>query len=75
MHEDSLLEPGGVGPLVNNTRGYVVRAILAVSGVMLAAPELVTDLVGFAVAAVTYAVFLGAAPVRHALLAPRPTSP
>jgi hypothetical protein len=40
---------------------------------MLAAPEPVTDLVGLAVAVVTYAVLLGAAPVRAALLAPGPT--
>jgi hypothetical protein len=51
-----------------------VRAVLVVSGVMLAAPEPVTDLVGLAVAVVTYAVLLGAAPVRAALLVSRPAS-
>ena len=64
----------GVGPLVNSPAGYVVRAVLVVSGVLLAAPEPVTDLVGLAVAVITYAVLLGAAPVRAALLAPRPTA-
>jgi TRAP transporter 4TM/12TM fusion protein len=64
----------GVGPLVNSPAGYVVRAVLVVSGVMLAAPEPVTDLVGLAVAVLTYAVLLGAAPVRAALLVSRPAS-
>jgi TRAP-type uncharacterized transport system fused permease subunit len=62
------------GPLVNSPAGYVVRAVLVVSGVLLAAPEPVTDLVGLAVAVITYAVLLGAAPVRAALLGPRPTA-
>jgi len=61
----------GVGPVANNTGGYVLRAILVVAGAMLAAPEPVTDLVGLAVAALTYTLLLGAAPVRQALLAPR----
>jgi TRAP-type uncharacterized transport system fused permease subunit len=61
----------GVGPVANNTGGYVLRAILVIAGAMLAAPEPVTDLVGLTVAVLTYALLLGAAPVREALLAPR----
>jgi TRAP transporter 4TM/12TM fusion protein len=58
----------GVGPAGTGPGGYAVRTILAGAGVMLAAPEPLTDLIGLATAALIYALLLGAPPVRRALL-------
>ena len=60
----------GVGPLSPNGAGWVVRVLMIVSGFLLTAPELLTDLVGLAVAAITYAGLLFVTPLRHAALVP-----
>jgi TRAP transporter 4TM/12TM fusion protein len=61
-----------VGPIANNAGGLLVRGLLVVAGVLLAAPEPVTDAVGFVLALVTYAVLLGAPRIRGALVTPQP---
>jgi TRAP-type uncharacterized transport system fused permease subunit len=63
----------GIGPLASTTGGYVVRGVVVVAGVMLAAPEPVTDVIGLALALLTYLALLAAAPLRQALLAPPPS--
>ncbi|MFQ5897524.1 MAG: TRAP transporter large permease subunit, partial [Candidatus Methylomirabilia bacterium] len=59
----------GVGPLTNNVPGVLVRGLLVVAGVLLAAPEPFTDLIGVALAVATYGVLLGASRLRRNLLA------
>jgi TRAP-type uncharacterized transport system fused permease subunit len=60
----------GVGPIATNVPGVAVRAILSLAGIMLTAPEPLTDLIGLVVAMVTYAVLLGSARVRATLVIP-----
>jgi TRAP transporter 4TM/12TM fusion protein len=62
----------GVGPLATNPGGMLVRVSLIVAGILLAAPEPVSDLAGLAIALVTYGVLLGAKRAREALLLPEP---
>lgn len=59
-----------VGTLATSPGGIAVRVLLCLAGILLAAPEPVTDAIGLGLAAVIYVVLLGAAPVRAALLAP-----
>jgi TRAP transporter 4TM/12TM fusion protein len=59
----------GIGPLAATPAAVAVRGLLVVAGLLLAAPEPITDLVGLALAAVTYGVVLGATRVWRALLA------
>ena len=59
----------GVGPLGSGVAALATRGVLVLAGVLLTAPELVSDLVGLALAAGTYAVLLGAPRVRRVLLA------
>lgn len=59
----------GIGSLANTPPALVVRGLLAVAGLLVAAPELISSLVGLALAGVTCAVVLGAARVRTAVLA------
>lgn len=58
----------GVGSLANTVSGFIVRGLLVVAGILLAAPELISSLIGLALAAATYAVLLGASSVRKVLL-------
>jgi TRAP-type uncharacterized transport system fused permease subunit len=58
----------GVGSLANTVSGFIVRGLLVVAGILLAAPELISSVIGLALAAATYAVLLGASSVRKALL-------
>jgi TRAP-type uncharacterized transport system fused permease subunit len=62
----------GLGPLAWNGPGVAVRGLLLVAGVLLMAPEPISDAVGLLLALVTYAVLLGVARVRDSLLAPTP---
>ncbi|HUF92635.1 MAG TPA: TRAP transporter fused permease subunit, partial [Candidatus Limnocylindria bacterium] len=62
----------GVGPLAPHAGGWVVRALLVVSGFMLTAPELMTDLAGLAIAGLTYAGLHFVTRLRHAVLLPPP---
>lgn len=59
----------GVGRITATPGGFLVRAVLVVAGVLLTAPEPVTDVLGLVLAAVTYAALLGVAPVRRAAVA------
>lgn len=59
----------GVGSLANSFPGIVVRGLLVVAGILLAAPELISSLIGAALAMATYGVLLGTSRVRKALLA------
>jgi len=59
----------GVGSLANSVPGIVVRGLLVVAGILLAAPELISSLIGAALALATYGVLLGTSRVRKALLA------
>ena len=59
----------GIGPLANTVAGFVVRAVLGVAGVLLAAPEPITDVIGLVVAVVTYGLLLGTGRVRRLLVA------
>jgi TRAP transporter 4TM/12TM fusion protein len=54
----------GVGPLAASPAGFLVRAVLVGAGILLTAPEPVSDAIGLLLAALTYAVLLAAAPVR-----------
>jgi TRAP-type uncharacterized transport system fused permease subunit len=65
----------GVGPLGTTTAGTAVRLLLIVAGVMLAAPEPLTDLAGLALAVLIYAGLAAVPTVRAAALAPTATSP
>jgi TRAP-type uncharacterized transport system fused permease subunit len=63
----------GVGSLADHPLAVAVRGVLVVAGLLVAAPEAITTLVGFAVAALTYGVLLGGARLRRRIvLAPRP---
>jgi TRAP transporter 4TM/12TM fusion protein len=57
----------GVGTLSNSAGGVAVRAALTLAGILLAAPEPVTDLIGLALAAAVYGALLLAEPVRRAV--------
>jgi TRAP transporter 4TM/12TM fusion protein len=57
----------GVGPVANTAAGWLVRAVLVVAGVLLAAPEPITDVIGLVLAGVTYGLLLGARWPRRAL--------
>jgi TRAP transporter 4TM/12TM fusion protein len=59
----------GIGPVALSVGGYTVRGVLVVAGILLAAPEPVSDLIGLALAALVYLALLGVAPLRTALLA------
>lgn len=57
-----------IGSLANNLTGLTVRAVLTAAGILLAAPELISSLVGIALVAATYSVVLGSVGIRKALL-------
>jgi TRAP-type uncharacterized transport system fused permease subunit len=59
-----------VGPLANTAAGATVRVLLVVAGILLAAPEPITDLVGLLLAGGTYALLLVPTRVRKALVIP-----
>lgn len=58
----------GLGTVLNTPAGYVVRALLVVAGVLLTVPEVRSDVIGLALAAVTYAVLLGVTAARRAVV-------
>jgi TRAP transporter 4TM/12TM fusion protein len=62
----------GVGALAPTAPGIAVRVLLAVAGVMLAAPEPITDLAGLGIAVAVYAALLGVTAVRAAVTVPSP---
>jgi TRAP transporter 4TM/12TM fusion protein len=64
----------GVGPLGATPAGTVFRLLLVAAGLMLAAPELLTDLAGLALAVVIYAGLTAVPGVRSAALASPPPS-
>jgi TRAP transporter 4TM/12TM fusion protein len=57
----------GVGALALNTGGFVVRGLFIVAGLLLAAPEPVTDVIGLVLAVAVYAALLGVTAVRAAV--------
>jgi TRAP-type uncharacterized transport system fused permease subunit len=59
----------GVGTLANNVPGFLVRGTLIASGVLLAAPEPITDLIGVALAIATYGPMLAVPQIRGLVLA------
>ncbi|MGH7268295.1 MAG: TRAP transporter permease [Candidatus Rokuibacteriota bacterium] len=59
----------GIGSLAATAPALLVRGLLVVAGILVAAPELVSSLVGLALAGATYAVVLGGPRVRRSLVA------
>ncbi len=59
----------GVGTLANSVPGFLVRGMLIASGVLLAAPEQITDLIGVALAVATYGPMVAVPRIRGLLLA------
>ncbi|HET9492191.1 MAG TPA: TRAP transporter fused permease subunit [Methylomirabilota bacterium] len=57
----------GIGALAGNAAGLAVRVLFVVSGLLLAAPEPITDLIGLGLATLTYGALLGVAAVRSAV--------
>jgi TRAP transporter 4TM/12TM fusion protein len=60
----------GVGTLANTVPAFVVRGLLVLAGVLLTAPERVSDLIGLGLGVATYGVLLGFPGVRSWLTAP-----
>jgi TRAP-type uncharacterized transport system fused permease subunit len=60
----------GVGAVGSSAGGWLVRGLLVVAGVLVAAPELISTVVGLALASLTYGVLLAAPAARRALVAP-----
>jgi TRAP transporter 4TM/12TM fusion protein len=59
----------GLGTLANSAAGLLTRGLFVVAGILLAAPEPITDMIGLVMAAVTYAGLLAVPPVRAAAVA------
>ncbi|HSE94669.1 MAG TPA: TRAP transporter fused permease subunit, partial [Methylomirabilota bacterium] len=64
----------GVGRLAGGVAGGTVRGALVLAGVLLAAPEPITDAIGLLLAVLIYGVLLGSSRLRRALLEGAPTS-
>jgi TRAP-type uncharacterized transport system fused permease subunit len=60
----------GLGTLANSAAGLLTRGLFVVAGILLAAPEPITDMIGLVMAAVTYAGLLAVPAVRTAAVAP-----